>query len=211
MATKQEREWQGDFGAGYTDRNPSSGSEVNELYAKRFGVTRTAMNGRFLAAVPKDARILEVGTNTGSQLVVLNEMGFTDLSGVEISDYALNKAKQIIPSAKLSNASALSLPFEDNFFDLVFTSGVLIHIAPADLPRALDEISRVSKKWVWGFEYYSPKPTEIEYRGNRDLLWKNDFKRTYLERRPELRLVENARYAYKDNSGNEDEMFLLEK
>ena len=38
---------------------------------------------------------------------------------------------------------------------VVFTSGLLIHIHPDNLGKAIDEICRVSKRFVWGFEYYS--------------------------------------------------------
>ncbi|HPO10199.1 MAG TPA: methyltransferase type 11, partial [bacterium] len=93
-------------------------------------------------------------------------------------------------------------------FDLVFTSGVLIHLAPADLNRALDEIHRCAGRWIWGFEYFAETHTSIPYRGRDDLLWKGDFARLYLDRFADLRTVRERRIPYLE-SGNIDTMFLL--
>ena len=109
-----------------------------------------------------------------------------------------------------SQASAFSIPYEDCFFDLVFTSGVLIHIAPSDLPRALDEIKRCARTWIWGFEYYAPETTEITYRGHDSLLWKTDFARAYLQKFDDLELFQQERLRYLDNE-NVDTSFLLRR
>ena len=106
--------------------------------------------------------------------------------------------------------SATALPHEDSAFDVVFTSGVLIHIAPDHLPRALDEIHRCTKEYIWGVEYYAPEETEISYRGHNRLLWKMDYARRYLERFPDLELVREQRLPYRDNA-NVDNAFLLRK
>jgi pseudaminic acid biosynthesis-associated methylase len=210
METDQIRTWAGDFGREYTNRNVYSPSELDEFYRKTYGVTRTEINRRCLESVPRDARILEVGCNMGNQLMLLEQMGFTNLYGVEIQGYALDRAKQRLPHAVLTEASAFSLPFDDRLFDLVFTSGVLIHIAPADLPTALAEIYRCSKRWIWGFEYYAPKITEVAYRGHDSLLWKADYARLYLKQFPGLELVREDRIGYLANE-NVDAAFLLRK
>ena len=95
-------------------------------------------------------------------------MGFQNLYGIEIQDYALRKARARLEDAQLALATAFEIPYPDGFFDLVFTSGVLIHVAPADLPKALREIHRCAGGFIWGLEYYSPQPIEVAYRGTRD-------------------------------------------
>jgi SAM-dependent methyltransferase len=140
--TEQIRTWSGDFGREYTDRNTFTPAQLDELYQRNYGITRSAINRRFLESIPRDARILEVGCNLGNQLLMLQSMGFTSLYGIEIQDYALHRAQGRLPAAVLRQASALAIPYAGRFFDLVFTSGVLIHIAPADLPLALGEIRR---------------------------------------------------------------------
>jgi pseudaminic acid biosynthesis-associated methylase len=208
--TEQIRTWSGDFGREYTDRNNYTPLQLDELYRKTYGVTRREVNQRLLERVPKDARILEVGCNMGTQLLLLKEMGFTDLSGIEIQSYALGRAQERLPDAQSLQASALSIPFEDQHFDLVFTSGVLIHIAPADLPIAMSEIHRCAKHWIWGFEYYAPQMTEVVYRGNNGLLWKTDYARFYLEQFDGLELVREERLRYLENE-NVDATFLLHR
>jgi pseudaminic acid biosynthesis-associated methylase len=208
--TEQIRTWTSDFGREYTDRNAYSPAELDELYRKNYGVTRTEINQRFLKDVPRDARVLEVGCNMGNQLVLLEQMGFTNLRGIEIQSYALDRAKERLPRAVLSQASAFSIPYENQFFDLVFTSGVLIHIAPADLPIALAEIHRCTRQWIWGFEYYAPDLTEVAYRGHNSLLWKADYARLYLQHCANLELACEERIGYLGDE-NVDTAFLLRR
>jgi pseudaminic acid biosynthesis-associated methylase len=206
--TEQIRTWSGDFGREYTDRNTFTPAQVDELYQRNYGITRSEINRRFLESIPRDARILEVGCNVGNQLLMLQSMGFRNLFGIEIQDYALQRAQGRIPTAILSQASALQIPYANGFFDLVFTSGVLIHIAPHDLPVAMREIRRCAKHWIWGFEYYAPQMTEVAYRGHNELLWKTDYARMYTEQFPELELVREDRMRYLEND-NVDTAFLL--
>ena len=208
--TEQIRTWTGGFGREYTDRNAYAPAELDELYRRNYGVTRTEINRRFLEDIPRDARILEVGCNMGNQLLLLSEMGFTSLYGIEIQSYALDRAKERIPGATLTQASAAGIPHEDQFFDLVFTSGVLIHIAPSDVPAALAEIHRCAKQWIWGFEYYAPETTEVTYRGHTSLLWKTDYARQYLDQFRDLELMREERLRYLENE-NVDTVFLLRR
>lgn len=210
IETDQIRTWTGTFGREYTDRNRYEPAELDAFYQKMYGVTRTQLNTRFLQDVPRDARILEVGCNMGNQLLLLHEMGFTNLHGIEIQDYALAYARQRVPSAKLLQGSALVIPHRDSEFDLVFTSGVLIHIAPADLPAALAEIHRCTKTWIFGLEYFAPSMTEINYRGHNNLLWKTDYARAYLQQFSDLELTREERLRYLENE-NVDTMFLLRR
>jgi pseudaminic acid biosynthesis-associated methylase len=208
--TSQKKSWSGDFGRDYTDRNTLSGAQLDSLYQTNFGITRRQLNETFLSDIPRDARILEVGCNSGNQLLVLQEMGFTNLWGAEVQSYALELARARVQDAQLMQASALDLPYEGGYFDLVFTSGVLIHISPVDLPFALNEIHRCAKTWIWGMEYYAPEVTQVNYRGHDDLLWKMDYVKRYLDRFDDLELVREERLPYL-NSSNLDTMYLLKR
>jgi pseudaminic acid biosynthesis-associated methylase len=208
--TAQTATWKGDFGREYTDRNTFEADALDSLYLKNYGVTRTQINERALRDIPKDASILEVGCNTGNQLILLQRMGYSNLSGVELQPYALEMALARTRNISLKQGSALALPYEDAAFDVVFTSGVLIHIAPSDLPRAMDEIHRCARSYIWGMEYYAANVTEVNYRGNSGLLWKMDYARRYLERFEDLELVREQRIPYLEN-GNVDSVFLLKK
>jgi len=208
--TRQTTRWTGDFGREYTKRNTLTGKELDVLYQMNFGITRTRLNESFLEGVPRDARILEVGCNCGNQLLLLQEIGFTNLWGAEVQPYALESARARTRGVQLGQASALDLPYEDGDFDLVFTSGVLIHISPVDLPAALDEIHRCAKTWIWGLEYYAPDVTQVNYRGHDDLLWKMDYAKRYQDRFDDLELAREQRLPYL-NSSNVDTMYLLKR
>ena len=210
VETAQLARWKGDFGREYTDRNTFEADALDALYRKNYGVTRTQINESSLCGVPKGASFLEVGCNTGNQLVLLHRMGYSNLSGVEVQPYALEMARVRTRNISLMQGSALALPYDDASFDVVFTSGVLIHIAPSDLPRAMDEIHRCARSYIWGMEYYADEVTEVNYRGNSGLLWKMDYVRGYLERFADLELVREQRLPYLDNA-NVDTVFLLRK
>ena len=211
--TEQESFWAGDFGREYTDRNSRHLAEWNEFYRRTWGHTKLDMNQQFLGELPRDSRVLEVGCNTGMQLRGLQEAGFGSLYGVELQAYAVEKAKEYTQGINIMQGSGFDLPFRDEFFDLVCTNGVLIHIAPADLPRLMAEMVRCSRRYIWGWEYYAPTTTAIPYRGNEGFLWKADFAQLFLANFPELRLVKQELYPYvaAAEQGNTDVMYLLEK
>jgi pseudaminic acid biosynthesis-associated methylase len=205
-----EDAWISEFGKSYTDRNNLDTAELNALYANNFGVERLELNREFLADIDSSVRILEVGSNVGNQLQLLQSMGFNDLWGIEISEYALNLARKQTNNINIVKGSALDIPFKDRYFDLVYTSTVLIHIHPKDIPIALNEIYRTCNRYIWCYEYFANSETEIEYRGKTGLLWKNNFSKMFLERFPDLTMIKERRLKYKNND-NVDAMFLLKR
>jgi pseudaminic acid biosynthesis-associated methylase len=211
--TEQLKEWSGNFGIEYTDRNTRTLKEQEEQYIKNYGVTRISMNEEFLSGMDKDIKILEVGCNIGNQLVLLKQMGFTRLYGIEISDYALEIAKRRKETEGISfiKGSAFDIPFKDASFAMVFTSGVLIHISPDDIKKAIFEIHRCSGNYIWGFEYYAEDYQEVTYRDHKELLWKTDFARMYTDNFMDLRLSREKKYTYLEDEKLTDQMFLLEK
>jgi len=206
----QQRFWKGSFSKGYLERNLFTPAELDRSYRAKFGVTRRAMNREFLGSLPRDIRILEVGANFGGQLEVLRSMGFTNLYGVELNPSIADFGRKRVRGINLIEGDALNLPFKDGYFDLVFTSGVLIHIAPKDRAKAMREICRCSRKYIWGFEYFAEKSQEIVYRGNRNRLWKADFPAIFQKQFPKLKLVKQRLYQYKGET-NKDVMYLFKK
>ena len=202
--------WEGKFGRDYTDRNSMSTNELDAMYMANHGISRSELNALFIGEMDRSALILEVGSNTGNQLILLQEAGFTNLYGVEPQDYAVELAKKRSKNINIIKSKVFDLPFKDKFFDIVFTSGVLIHIAPSDIQRALVEIHRCSNKYIWGFEYFADEYTKVIYRGQDNLLWKTDFASLYLDLFADLELVKKKRIKYLANE-NTDTMFLLRR
>jgi hypothetical protein len=102
------------------------------------------------------------------------------------------------------------LPYADGRFDLVFTSGLLIHMPPHEIALACAEIARVSSMWVAGYEYHAYLPTPIRWRGREGLLWKANYPDFY-KRSAGLSLARSWLLAHIDGSGNADCGFLLKK
>jgi pseudaminic acid biosynthesis-associated methylase len=202
MATKQMEKWNGKFGKEYTKRNIDA--------KNNYTISRLELNKLFLNDLDKDMLILEVGCNIGNQLISLQKMGFKFLYGIELQHEAVELSKHKSKNINIVYGSAFDIPFRDGFFDLVFTSGLLIHISPDDIKSVLSEIYRCSKKFIWGLEYYANDYTEIVYHGERNLLWKADFVDLYLNAFNDLRLVCEKKLEYQDGT-NLDSMFLLEK
>lgn len=171
------QQWKGNFGNEYISRNELSEKEIDDI-ARAFA--------KIIGSLKLDT-VLEVGSNIGNKLCAINKIfkGSVDTFGVEPNKKAfekLNARSQMMNLAKAFNCDAFNIPLEDNSIDLVFTSGVLIHINPKDLDRALDEIFRISSKYIFCAEYFSHEPEEKTYRGQDGLLFKRDFGAYYLDR-----------------------------
>ncbi len=209
MTTLEEKFWSSNFGTDYIGRNQFSNKELDSLYKAKFGVTRTKLNKEFLAKL-KIKNVLEVGCNIGNQLALLQNQGFKNLYGIEIFPEATELAKIHTKGINIIQGSAFDIPFKNDYFNLVFTSGVLIHTNPRDIKKMMKEICRVSNKYVWGYEYYNPKYVGIDYRGNKARLWKGDFCQMYIDLFPDLKIIKRKKLKYL-KSENYDEMFLLKK
>lgn len=177
QANEQTQAWQGEFGTAYTERN-----QVD--WASRFPAFRSVFEGLPIASA------LEVGCNKGHNLMALDRVlpGLAS-HGLDLNPHALDVARERLPGGTFALGGADALPFPDASMDLCFTVGMLIHIPPACLDRCLEEICRVSRRYVFCAEYFADKDTEIPYRGRANLLWKRDFLSHYQRICPGLSLV----------------------
>ena len=60
--TDQMNKWESEFGKKYTNRNTITIDEMNNMYRRQRGITRTKLNEIFLSDL-NISRILEVGCN----------------------------------------------------------------------------------------------------------------------------------------------------
>lgn len=146
--TDQMKNWAGAFGNEYNERNNMTLEEMDLLYRKNYGISKTELNETFLRDIDRSLNILEVGTNIGNQLLCLQKMGFSNLTGIELQRIAVELAKKRTKNIDIIQGSAFDIPFKDDYFDLVFTAGVLIHIHPSDIKVAMKEIHRCSRKYI---------------------------------------------------------------
>lgn len=175
LVTDQLKVWEGEFGDAYTDRNEASWRNLLPAFEAMLG------------GLPI-RRALEVGCNRGHNLLaiaeVLEEGG--DIVGIDPNRHSLEFARKASSKVSALYGHVYDLPFKDNYFDLVVTVGVLIHVHLDDLPRALQEIHRVTGRYILVVEYFAEEETVIPYRGRTDLLWKRNFLVHYTRRFPEL-------------------------
>jgi pseudaminic acid biosynthesis-associated methylase len=196
MAEEKLKRWDSSFGVEYTNRNvvvPES----------RLNAFKSMLGGLRIT------RILEVGCNVGHNLVAISKIGKYQLVGLEPSEYAVLQGRSN-NNLSILQGNIFDIPFKDGYFDLVFTSGVLIHISLDDLPKAIDEMYRVSSKYLLVIEYYAEKETVIPYHGHNDMLWKRDFKKQFEERYPKLKLVRSG-YWDKTDGFDRTHWWLFEK
>ncbi len=203
-------EWIGKFGRDYTLRNTFDLRRLEKKYKKMYGITRSRINELLLHGLNKKMRILEVGANSGNQLLLLQKLGFRNLYGIEINDFAINLGRKRTRHINFIKGSIFDIPFKDNFFDLVLTSGVLIHIKPEDIAKGLNEVYRVAKSYIFGLEYFAAAYRGVVYRGRKNMLWKTDFPRLYAGFFKDLKLKKLMYLKYLD-SKNMDVAFLFKK
>lgn len=94
--------------------------------------------------------ILEVGCGYGKQLGLLRDrLPGVPLMGVDFSPTQLGQARRHLAGRdgiSIALASGLRLPFPDGSFDLVLTSAVILHNAPAAAEAMRREVVRVTRR-----------------------------------------------------------------
>jgi len=201
------KEWSGTFGTDYIERNSETPYELDEFYRELYGLTRTEMNKEFLQGIKKDSSFFECGCNIGTQIQLLNYIGYDCVDGIEINEFAAEKA-----ALKSTDLSLIKqgdfLDFNNEFnYNVVYTSGVLIHIPPKDREAFIQKMIRLSSKYLWIFEYFSDTFEMIPYRGKDNMMWRGNFEKLFLKNG--CRTLKKEFYNRTD--GNVDCMVLMEK
>ena len=215
IKAKTIEEWNGSFGDSYQDRNASSWSGIknrSRLFGDIFQCMEIA-NKATPTAQPFPASIIEVGGGCGDNLRAIDMIYERSRMPVKLMSCDPNEAarKAMADVATVLPGDLSQLPYSDGSADLVFTSGVLIHVPPKDLPRAMSEIYRVSKRWILSIEYYNNVPEEIPYRGNDGMMWRRDWGEEWMAKYPDLKVL-GVGFAWKRTTGLDNlHYFLLEK
>lgn len=202
--TEQEKFWAGDFGDQYTERNADPRSIAS----------RAAFFADVLNRTVGVRTVLEIGANIGQNLqairALLPECKFT---AVELNSDAAAELENI-PNTRVLRQSVLDLPIDQlDTHHLTFTAGVLIHINPDRLVDVYDRLYHWSERYVLISEYYNPTPVEVTYRGHERQLFKRDFAGEFMDRFPDVDLVDYGFRYRRDNNFPADDVnwFLLRK
>ena len=100
-----------------------------------------------LAECTGGRRVLEVGFGSGVTFPNLSE-SYEEIHGLDLTtsvEQVANvfTARQIV--THLVNASVLSMPYDDDFFDTVLLISILEHLKPSEQTQAFREVRRVLK------------------------------------------------------------------
>jgi tRNA (uracil-5-)-methyltransferase TRM9 len=122
--------------------------ENYNLIAKEFSATRKEIweELKFLFENLKEGeKVLDLGCGNGRWYKVFKEKK-VDYFGIDNSEKLIEIAKENFPEAKFFVGDALNLPFQDNFFDKVYSIALLHHIPSEDFRiKVLKEVKRVLK------------------------------------------------------------------
>jgi pseudaminic acid biosynthesis-associated methylase len=162
----QEQFWAQEYARDYIVRNSSFDHAVGAVAWQRM-----------LARAQRPIRnFLECGCNIGRNLHQLAlALPEAAPSVIEISTPAFEVVTAEHSLVHAYNGAILDAPLPEQGFDLVFTMGVLIHIHPDQLLRHMARMHQLSSRYVLMGEYFNDTPTQIEYRGQSDRLFKRDF------------------------------------
>ena len=111
--------------------------------------------------VAPDQPVLDVGTSAGTNLRLLRELGFADVTGLDFSDEAIRFCAEK-GLGNVRRGDITQMPFPDESFALVLATDIIEHVD--DDVRALREIARVLRPGqsalltvpafpsLWGFQ-----------------------------------------------------------
>ncbi|HBE70966.1 MAG TPA: hypothetical protein DDW52_22700 [Planctomycetaceae bacterium] len=138
-------------------------------YDKYWQVARGSYSERFVDQVCQTydfQTVLDGGSGVGVAVRQFMSNG-KDVKGVEYSSQAIEEHCSDLEEAGIvQQGTLMDLPFDDNTFDLVFSSEVLEHIEEIDAGKAVSELVRVAKKHLFLTISLRPSSDNNKYHVN---------------------------------------------
>ncbi len=198
---------------------------VDEAQAERWTVRAlaridiVARINVFKELIPDDVKnVLEVGCGSGYNLLALNCINQKlELTGVDILDYAIKQATERVKKAAIIvRANALYLPFSKEF-DLVMACGYLDWIKVNSVNQAVNEIVRVSRKYILVIDYTFTEEMKGKVNEESEVIVKNTngatlyMIREYVHRFSGLKLIKHVAQLPEDFSSAPMSAWLFSK
>src|SRR5574338_687609 len=154
-------------------------SQYWDQYAKDFAVHYNEEMAKFIKDLALSLRaqsVLEVGCSAGNDLKLFPQE--LSVNGIDVSEIAITKAKENLPSFHFKIANAVSIPFDDSSVDFVFTRNLFNYLEESEIKKSIDELFRVSKKYIFNIELFSENEDRIDnqittYGRNMKKHWMN--------------------------------------
>lgn len=122
-------------------------SEAERYWNNRKHKKRSRWFAAFISEYKFDSAF-EVGVNCGRNLdYILRFTPGIDVGGIDINEAALEFAKEHVPNAKLEHGSIHEMGTTEKY-DIVFTSGVLLHVPPGDVDKVIQRCLDKANKYV---------------------------------------------------------------
>ena len=147
--------------------------------------TRTCQRLVNQIGLPPDSKVIDVACGSGSTVKMFRNLGYSNSIGIDTSPAALEVCQRLFslePGKDVLLMEAGNIKFPDNYFDLVFSDGLLEHFEnpPLDI---VGEFCRVSKKWVLLFQ-----PNQTSLFGRVCWLWQKMGRATWEKEYPYSKL-----------------------
>ncbi len=87
-------------------------------------------------------KVLDLGCGSGRHTLLMKNAGL-QVYGCDISEEGVKLTREKAPKCDLRVCDMKSLPYDDGFFDAVFSTNVLEHGTPDEIKKAIGEVFRV--------------------------------------------------------------------
>ncbi len=127
----------------------------------------------------RKSKILDIGCGEGDVLLQLSEMGYTSLYGVDLSDEAVKRAKEMNPKINFAVGDVEQLPFDDEEFEVIVCSHSFHHypnpmVAMKEIHRILQRGGRlllVENSTSFIRRFFINVSLVIRHHPNGDIRW----------------------------------------
>jgi len=92
-------------------------------------------------------KILDVGCGMG-HLVRALLCKCVDANGMDVAQNAVDYCNSVVPS-RFVTGSILNISYPESYFDTVVTTNILEYLSESDIPKALAELHRVARRYVY--------------------------------------------------------------
>lgn len=172
------------------------------------------------AFVDSSKKMLEIGSNTGFTSVNMSLLTDCDVTGIDINQESVDesiayaKRNGVERRTKFQVASATKIPFDDNYFDIVWSSNVTSFID--DKTAAIREYLRVLKMGgilvVVPIYYHSEPPVDVirsvseaigaEVKVRDEKFWIDQIQKSASQDENFVELIYKSSYRYDNKSVN---------
>ena len=156
--------WRGAGGDEYTARNRVDWHARVPFWAHIIGIVQFGS-------------VMEIGCNAGWNLWAIRSLNaHVSIEGIDVNPTAVRECEDARLNVRHAHRGVHGVGGK---YDLIFTAGVLIHIAPDDIMDTMKAIVERSSRYVLAVEYADTAETAVPYRGRNDLLWRRDYGALY--------------------------------